>query len=136
MKKERSKPMPKPFGYSLLLDMYGCKNANDLDTGYHVLDNLPAVIGVTKQGPPVVIRGQEHLKKKGSEKGGISGWIALIESGIQLHTIRDRNFVSIDIFSCKKFDIKAAVEFCKKHYSPKKVETNFIERGKEYGEIR
>jgi len=120
------------FGYFLAIDMYKCKNADSLDVGYAILDKLPATIGMTKQGPPYVIRGQEHLKKPGSEKGGISGWIALIESGIQIHTIRDRNFVSIDIYSCKKFDINTAVDFCKKHYSPEKIETHFLERGKEY----
>ncbi|KYK26297.1 hypothetical protein AYK26_05305 [Euryarchaeota archaeon SM23-78] len=125
----------KPFGYSLLIDMYDCENANDLALGYFVLDNLPAVIGMAKQGPPIVIRGQEYLKKEGSEKGGISGWIALIESGIQLHTIREKKFVSIDIYTCKEFDQKVAIEFCKKHYSPKKVEVNFLIRGKEYGKI-
>lgn len=120
------------FGYFLGIDMYNCKNANDLDVAYNVLDNLPKAIGVVKQGPPIVIRGQEHLKKEGSEKGGVSGWIALIESGIQLHTIRDRNFVSIDIYSCKKFDVNDAVEFCKRQYSPERIETHFLERGKEY----
>lgn len=126
----------KPFGYFLGIDMYDCENADDLAIGYFVLDNLPKTIGMIKQGPPFIIRGQEHLKKQGSEKGGISGWIALIESGIQLHTIRDRKFVSIDIYSCKKFDINIAVEFCKKYFSPEKIETHFLERGKEYGKIK
>lgn len=120
------------FGYFLGIDMYACKGVNDLSQGYELLDNLPLVIGMTKQGPPIVIRGQEHFKKKGSEKGGISGWIALIESGIQLHTIRDREFVSIDIYSCKKFDVSKVVDFCKKHYAPRNIETHLLERGKDY----
>jgi len=120
------------FGFFLGIDLYGCKNADSLETGYTVLDNLPEIISMTKQGPPFLIRGQEHLKKKGSEKGGISGWVALIESGIQLHTIRDRNFVSVDIYSCKRFDHQIAINFLKKHFKPEKVETHFLERGKEY----
>jgi len=120
------------FGYFLGIDLYNCKNSNDLGIGYEVLDNLPKIIKMTKQGPPFVIRGQEHLKKKGSEKGGISGWIALIESGIQLHTIRDRNFVSIDIYSCKKFNKDEAIMFIKKYYHPEMIEMHFLERGAKY----
>mgnify|MGYP001573685786 CR=1 FL=1 len=120
------------FGYFLGLDLYDCEGTDNLETGYALLDALPLAIGMTKQGPPFVIRGQEQFKKKGSEKGGVSGWVALIESGIQLHTIRDRKFVSIDIYSCKKFDVDKTVAFCKKYYIPKKVDTHLLERGKEY----
>ena len=59
--------------------------------------------------------------------------VPLIESGIQIHTLSPKNFISIDVYSCKKFGIDTVASFARDYFSAEKVEQNFIIRGVEYG---
>lgn len=122
---------PKVFGYQLLLDLYDCKSGvcDDLDFGYRFLDNIVEEIGMEKQAPPNIFRSDEV---KYPYKAGLSGWVPLIESSVVIHTLTVKNFITIDIYSCKYFEPKKAVAFCKKYFSPKKIERHFIERGHHY----
>ena len=56
----------------------------------------------------------------------------LADSSIVIHTITKHNFVSIDVYSCKEFDPKRVVQFTKKYFSPKRIEKQFVLRGKHY----
>jgi S-adenosylmethionine/arginine decarboxylase-like enzyme len=38
----------------------------------------------------------------------------------------------VDIYCCREFDLKKAEEFCARFFAPRKIETQFIERGKSY----
>ncbi len=123
----------KVFGYLLTIDIYGVEpsKCQDLNLGYDFLDKLPDHIGMHKQSLP-------HIYVTPSEwigKGGLSGWVGLIESGIQLHTLTDKGFVSIDLYTCSYVDhtlIPGVLEFVKKYYPYEFSETNLIERGLEY----
>lgn len=128
----------KPFGESYLLDLYDCRPgaADDLELNYRFLEKLVDLIGMTKQGPPHVYHGPTA---KGvelfPEKAGVSAWIALIESGIQIHTIEPKRFVSIDIYTCGNFDPKAAREFAMETFGAKRFEERILPRGIEYGSL-
>jgi S-adenosylmethionine/arginine decarboxylase-like enzyme len=37
---------------------------------------------------------------------GITGFVALAESNITLHTYPEKGYIVLDIFSCKEFDIE------------------------------
>jgi len=126
MKKEK-----KVFGYQLLLDCYNCKKGDcgDLDHCYSYLDKLVDFIDMKKQEPPTIFRTDHKIFP---DKAGLSGWVPLVESSIVIHTLSKKNFISIDVYSCKEFDPKKVLEFTKKHFSPKKVEKQFLERGKHY----
>ncbi|MBW2644933.1 MAG: S-adenosylmethionine decarboxylase [Deltaproteobacteria bacterium] len=123
----------KVFGYLLTIDIYGVEpsKCQDLNLGYGFLDKLPDHIGMHKQSLP-------HIYVTPSEwigKGGLSGWVGLIESGIQLHTLTDKGFVSIDLYTCSYIDhalVPGVLEFVKKYYPYEFSETNLIERGLEY----
>jgi S-adenosylmethionine decarboxylase len=123
----------KAFGTELLLDLYGCKPGacDDLTLCYQFLDEIVGYLGMEKQSPPSIFRSDEV---RFPDKAGLSGWVPLIESSIVIHTLTPKNFISIDIFCCRPFDAKKAEEFCSKFFAPKKVETQFIERGKSYYE--
>jgi len=124
------------FGYSLMIDLYNCKpgTANDLELCYRFLEELVSVIKMTKQGPPHVFHGptgQTGLELY-PEKAGVSAWIALIESGVQIHTIAPKNFVSIDIYTCGQLDQDKTLSFCLETFGATDFDINFLERGARY----
>lgn len=131
MLKKLEQKIRKIFGYHLILDLYNCdpKTVGSLETCYYYLDKLPEIIGIHKQSPPYIIFTDE---KKYPDKAGLSGWIPIVESGISIHTIIPTNFVSIDIYSCKKFDPKKVKNFTIKIFKPREVEEKFFLRGERY----
>ena len=119
------------FGYELLLDCYDCKPGvcGDLDHCYSYLDKLVDFIGMKKQEPPMVFRTDRKLFP---DKAGLSGWVPLVESSIVIHTLSKQNFISIDVYSCGAYDPKKVVAFTKRYFKPRKIEQQYLERGKHY----
>lgn len=120
------------FGYELLLDFYDCRSADDLNNltfMYDFLDKLVDNIGMEKQAPPFIFRTDE---KKYPDKAGLSGWVALVESGIQVHTIVPNKFLTLDLYSCRNFDCQKVIEFVSQVFKPKKVNDQFLLRGVEF----
>ena len=119
------------FGHELLLDCYDCKpkTCGDLDHCYSYLDKLVDFIGMKKQEPPTIFRTDRKLFP---DKAGLSGWVPLAESSIVIHTLSKKNFISIDVYSCGAYDPHKVVSFTKKYFKPKKIEQQFLERGKHY----
>ncbi len=126
----------KPFGYSYFLDMYGCKEgvADDMELTYRFLERLVDRIGMTRMSQPVVIHGPtDHGRELYPEKAGVSGWVPLIESGIQIHSIEPTHFITLDVYSCKEFDPKVILEYAKECFGFTEHEEHFFVRGKSYG---
>jgi len=123
-----------PFGYLVTLDLYGCKEGvcDDLNLCYRFLDELVDKLNMTKQSPPFIFKSDEH---KYPDKAGLSGWVPLIESGIQIHTLTPKNFISIDVYSCKKFSTEHISDFAQDYFGCKEVEMNYIDRGVKYSNI-
>ena len=92
----------------LIIDGYSENKEILQDEGYlhNFLENYPTKINMTKISPPYVLRyiGQEK------EDWGISGFVFIAESHISVHTFVERNYVNIDIFSCKDFDADKAIK--------------------------
>lgn len=124
-------PKPAPFGYLMTLDLYGCKDGvcDDLNLCYQFLEKLVIKLQMTKQSPPFIFRsdGIKYL-----DKNGLSGWVPLIESGIQIHTLTLKRFISIDIYSCRNFAADNIKSFVKDYFGCKEVEMHYIERGTKY----
>jgi S-adenosylmethionine decarboxylase len=118
------------FGTHLMLDGYGCdrKKLQDLNLIYRILDELPARIGMTKIMPPYVFK-YSGLK---AEDWGLSGFVLIAESHISIHTFPEKNFVSIDIFSCKLFDVEFASTYMKQAFGMAKLECTVLDRGTEF----
>ena len=123
-----------PFGHLMTLDLYGCKEGvcDDLSFCYKFLEDIVVELKMTKQSPPFIFKsdGQKY-----PEKAGLSGWVPIIESGIQIHTLTPKNFISIDVYSCGEFNIDNIKEFVKNYFECKEVEMNYIERGVKYNNI-
>ncbi len=130
-----SEQKKEPFGYLMTLDLYGCKEGvcDDLGLCYNFLEHIVEKLKMKKQSPPYIFRSDATLYP---DKTGLSGWVPLIESGIQIHTLVPKNFISIDIYSCGKFFTDDIKDFVQKYFDCKEVETNFIERGVRYNHIQ
>jgi len=97
--------MEKPFGYSYYLDMYNCRvgAADDLELHYRFLERVVDKIGMTRMSQPVVMHGPtDKGRELYPDKAGVSGWVPLIESGIQIHSMEPKRFITLDVYSCNK----------------------------------
>lgn len=130
MKKEQKKI----FGYYLMLDIYDCDpgTMEDIRGCYKYLDGLADILGLERLSPPFVVCTDS---KKYPDKAGLSGWIPFWNkkdntfAGSSVHTLTPANFISLDIFSCKKFDKEVIIDFVKKTFKPRKIEEQYLSRG-------
>lgn len=120
----------KGFGQHLILDGYGGtkKKLESLTLIYSFLDTYPARMGMTKIMPPYVFR-YTGVKP---EDWGLSGVVLIAESHISIHTFPEKNFLSVDLFSCKEFNTARAIHDIKRLFSLKKIESNVFDRGQEF----
>lgn len=128
---EKMKVPKTVFGYHLVLDCYGCdhKAIGSISICYQYLDAMTAIMKVHKQSAPFVVS-TDAIKYP--DKAGISGWVPIVESGISIHTLTPTNFISIDVYSCKKYSLKKVRDFTRKTFSPKEIEEKFFLRGEKY----
>lgn len=114
-----------------MLDLYGCKPGvcDDLSLCYQFLDDIVAELGMEKQSPPSIFRSDE---KRFPDKAGLSGWAPLIESSVVIHTLSPKNYISIDVYCCRCFDIERAKAVCRHFFSPAKIDAQYMERGLDY----
>jgi len=120
------------FGPHLTLDLYGCnpKKLNDKEFIFKFLDELPDKIGMTKISEPILTF--YPGKKNSFDGGGISGFVLIAESHASIHTFIAQRFASVDIFSCKNFNISEAERNIIQMFEAKKTEKHFIMRGREF----
>lgn len=118
------------FGPHLMLDGYGCsrESLEDLNLVSNILDEYPTAIGMTKIMPPYVFRYNGEVP----EDWGVSGIVLIAESHISIHTFPEKGYFSLDIFSCRDFDVEHAVEYITKMFGATHFEKNVIFRGREF----
>jgi len=122
------------FGYHLMLDLYDCDPSKpaDLQFCYSYLDRLPSLLKIEKLSPPFIIFTDD---KKYPDKAGLSGWIPFVDlkaqifSGASIHTLCPTRFISVDIYSTRKFNREKVREFTKKAFGSHKLEEQFLIRG-------
>ena len=121
------------FGPHLTLDLYGCdrKKLADFDYVKSVLSKMPGLLGMNKFSEPQVTDVPEQGTNS-FDRGGITGFVILIESHMAIHTFPGDGYASFDIFSCKKFDTDYAASKLMEMLGAEKFEKNFIERGREF----
>ncbi len=118
------------FGPHLMIDGYDAdpERLADRELIRRVLDELPERMEMTKVLPPAVYdyRGEQP------EDEGLAGVVIIAESHIAIHTFPKRGFISIDIFSCKDFDVNTALAYLTEAFGIRRYETYLVNRGKEY----
>ncbi len=118
----------KNFGLHLTLDGYGADpdKLEDIGLLFETLDALPGLIGMQKIGFPHIARFKQE------EIAGISGIIMIVESHVSIHTYSKKDFLSADVYSCRRFDHAKVVRHLKRVYKIKEVEMNLVARGKKF----
>ena len=121
------------FGQHLTIDGYGCSREalGDLLGIYDFLFRAPGEINMTRIMPPHVM---EYRPPPGRslEEWGISGFVIIAESHISVHTYPDRRYLSLDLFSCKPFNVAEATQMVIDQFGIARVEVNLLDRGLEF----
>jgi len=120
------------FGPHLVLEAYNCKNKNklaDKDTIRQLLAEFPSQLNMTTIMEPQVMYydGGEIPDDK-----GVSGFVIIAESHIAIHTFAEKGFLTLDIFSCKEFNIEAAIDYVLRFFEPTHYEHKVFDRGREF----
>ena len=120
------------FGPHLTLDLYGCnkEKLEDYDFIFRVLDEMPEMLGMHKFSTPQLTK--IPIQPNSFDKGGLTGFVILVESHIAIHTFPADAFASFDIFSCKYFSEENATRYLMEKREAKRAEKNMIERGREF----
>lgn len=118
------------FGQHLMVDGYGGnrKKLATLDLIYQFLESYPEEIHMRKIMPPYVFK---YCGSK-PEDWGLSGVVLIAESHISIHTFPEKRYLSVDVFSCKEFDVEQAVSYIKEIFEVEKMEINVLDRGLEF----
>ena len=112
------------WGYHLTVDCAGCNDAitNENAVAAFAKDMVEA-LDMTAFGEPQIVRFGEDPKVTGFTL------IQLIEtSNIAAHFCDYSGEAYIDVFSCKKFDIKDAIAVVEKHFAPVAYNHSYQER--------
>lgn len=120
-----------PFGAHLMFDAYDCdsKVLDDANLLYDLLEDLAKKLRMRAMIKPYIVKTPGNNKR---DPGGWSGFVLIEESHISFHTFVKRGFVTVDIYSCKKFNTKLAINYLKKFFKAKEIETIIEVRGKKY----
>ncbi len=115
----------------MILDCFGCSHeiCCNLDKGYEFLDQICVFLKMTKQTQPYVFKTCDTTFPG---KPGYSGWVPIIESGIQIHTSANNHFVSVDVYSCKTFDQQKVESFVRDWFQPEILDCQLFHRGRDF----
>lgn len=118
------------FGQHLTIDASSCNQRKLTDQSYvfDILDKLPAKLNMTKMTLPYVVKWLDP----GATVEGVSGFVMIAESHISIHTFPEKDYVFIDVFSCRSFDVNKAVKLLVSAFEAKKCDKNVVTRGKDF----
>ena len=118
------------FGQHLTLDASNCdrKKLADISLVYDILNKLPPNLSMTKMTLPYVVKWMD----KGATIEGISGFVMIAESHISIHTFPEKDYVFMDIFSCKPFDVERAAQLLVEVFGAKKFIKKILKRGADF----
>jgi len=118
------------FGQHLVLDLSKCnrKKLTDIGLVYDVLNKLPGKLNMTKMSLPHVVKWLDP----GATIEGMSGFVMIAESHVSIHTFPEKDYVFMDIFSCKPFDVEKAVKLLVHIFESKKYTKKIIKRGMDF----
>ena len=119
------------FGPHLVLEAYGCPREKLADLGLlsKVLDDYPPRLDMTKIMPPYVFSYNDGTVP---DDWGVSGVVLIAESHISIHTFPEKGFVTLDIFSCRDFDVDDAIDYFCEQFQPTSFEKELLMRGREF----
>jgi S-adenosylmethionine decarboxylase len=120
----------KSFGPHLTLDLSQCnkEKLRNLEFIFNLLNELPKIIGMTPIIQPYVF----PYSGLNPEDKGITGILIIAESHISIHTFIEKDYIFIDVFSCKYFDVEKTKNYFIDAFESKKISANVVERGLDF----
>ena len=100
----------------------------DVELVRDFLIECPKKLAMTRITEPKVL----EYKAPKPEDSGVSGFVIIAESHVSIHTFPHRNYVNIDIFSCRPFDQPHALAYAKSLFDLAEVKTWLLDRGLEW----
>jgi S-adenosylmethionine decarboxylase len=118
------------FGQHLTIDASSCdrKRLVDQSLVYDILNNLPEKLGMHKMTMPYAVKWMDP----GATIPGISGFVMIAESHISIHTFPEKDYVFIDVFSCRGFDVEEATKLLVSAFGAKKHTKDVVTRGTDF----
>lgn len=118
------------FGPHLMMDLSGCPEEilSDLNLHFDFLNTMPERIGMTKITQPHVFPYAGLVP----EDRGITGTVIIAESHLSVHSFELKGHAFVDIFSCKPFDIEAAMNIIEETFKPQSSQLYVTYRGREF----
>ena len=118
--------MKKYWGHHLILDCAGCdmQSVTSKENITAFVKELVPAIEMKAYGEPIVAHFAEHDPE-------VAGWslAQMIETSlISGHFVDCSGEAYIDIFSCKNFSHKKAVQMVKKYFNPESVRITYLTR--------
>ncbi len=115
----------KAWGQSTSIDLHKCdkKFLTSKEILADFIKKICDEIGMVRYGDPIIARfGDGDLE-------GYSAMQFIHTSTVVVHLDEFADRAFIDIFSCKEFNDKKAVDFCKNFFKAKEVKFNTLSRG-------
>ena len=114
----------------LVIDGFGGNTSKMWDDGLvrQFLTDYPEALEMTRITEPRVL----VYDAPKPEDSGVSGFVIIAESHISIHTFPRKNYVNIDIFSCRPFDHDLALADAKKLFDLEDAQTWLLDRGLEW----
>ncbi len=118
------------FGPHLTIDARGCnkEKITNMNFIYEFLNNFPEAIGMQKMSLPAVV----PWKDEWAETPGISGFVMITTSHISIHTFPEDDYVFIDVFSCRPFDVEKTKNLILEMFEAKTADVNVVKRGLQF----
>ena len=115
------------FGQHLTIDASLCNRKKLVSQSfiYDILNNLPAKLNMHKMTLPHAVKWLDP----GATIEGISAFVMIAESHISIHTFPEKDYVFMDVFSCKSFDAEKAAKLLVNAFEAKKCSKKVITRG-------
>ena len=116
-----------PWGQHLVLDFNGCPKEllEDKENILNWSKELVHAIDMVAYGDPVI----EHFATHSHEAADYTLLQMIETSNIAAHFAENIGQVYIDVFSCKAFDVEAALGICKKYFKPTQANIHNMDRG-------
>lgn len=110
------------FGPHLILDIRNCNKDKLKDQ--EGIKNL--FIETCNEIEMKVILGPESMKYSGAvpEDWGVTCFLVLAESHMSMHSFVEREFVTLDLYSCKYFNHEKVIKKCVEFFEPRNFKTD------------
>jgi S-adenosylmethionine decarboxylase len=110
----------KAIGRHIILEMWGCRNLDSVETAERALRDLVQALGVNLL----------DLKVYPFSPVGVTGMAIVSESHLVIHTWPEYGYAAVDVFTCgAPRDPQDAIGVLRQHFQPERIGVMEINRG-------